>query len=89
MFTAPSPQYLPQKLLPQSLIDPEGQVFVRKLVDKVMQPLPPIMQGDGHNLGFFGEAIFVGLGMVATSIIGISIGSLWVVLRVSRGKWFL
>lgn len=55
----------------------KDQALLRKLTDTAMKPLPPIVRKSGHQLNFFGQAIFLGLGTVATSIIGLSVGGVY------------
>lgn len=84
MFATPSPQYLPKPHSAQFLADLKDQKLLRKLTDTAMKPLPPIVQKSGHQLNFFGQAIFLGFGMAITSIIGVSIGGLYLVFRQYR-----
>ncbi|KEF60635.1 uncharacterized protein A1O9_02196 [Exophiala aquamarina CBS 119918] len=84
MFTMPAPQYLPKPHSAQSLTNLKDQELLRKLRDTAMQPLLPIVRKSGHQLNFFGQAIFLGFGMAVTSIIGVSIGGLYLVLRQYR-----
>ena len=87
MFKTPAPQYLPKQSLLRSLTDAQGQQLVGKLLDSAMQPLPPIVQADGHKLNFFGQAIFVGFGMGVTVITAVTVGSLWFAFTRYRGGW--
>ena len=87
MFKTPAPQYLPRQTLLRSLTDAQDQRLVRKLMDTAMQPLPPIVQADGHKLNFFGQAIFVGFGMGVTFITTVTVGSLWFAFTQYRGGW--
>lgn len=81
MFTLPAPQYMPRKLSIQSLAGLKDQALINQLTETAMKPLSPIVRGNGHQLNFFGQAIFLGLGMTLTSIIGASIGGLYLMLK--------
>ena len=81
MFTIPTPQYLPKQRELHHLTGSKDPSLVRKQLDEALEPLPAFSEGDGHILNFFGQAIFLGLGMWATSIIGIGAGGLWFALK--------
>jgi hypothetical protein len=89
MFKTPAPQYLPPPKrtdTPRSTVGPRDQALVGKMLDKALEPLPPIVQRSGHQLNFFGQAIFLGLGMALTTIVGVSAGGVWLVFGRSHGK---
>lgn len=80
MFTNPAPQYLPKQ---------KSQATIQANLEKAMQSLRPIVQGSGSHLNFFGQAIFVGLGMIVVSFVGVSAGGSWLIFdKFLRGKRF-